>query len=395
MASIQKYTTKTKGSLYLFKAVTGYDRYGKAITTTRRGFKTKKQAKDAAVDFELSVKNGGIVTDTNASFEAIAFEWLDKHKNEVKQSTIKSQRSKINTACIYFGNRRIKDIKRKEIENMISDLLDNDHKEGMKKSGKYERGSVNNIFQVVKMVFKYAKIYDLINIDPTVDVTLPNRVKKLADKKQDKMKFLNKSELLVFLDTVNKNSLDIEHAYLHLLAYSGMRAGEALALQWTDVDFKNNTLDINKTLFTDGNSNKRYELNTPKSEASNRLISIDPSVIDLLKKLKQYQNKSKLAFGKGYHDANFVFAAPDGRPKTIGFMQWRLERICKMYGSKVNLHMLRHTHTSLCISSGMSIFEIQKRLGHSDIQTTMNVYAHLTKETEEIAAEKFSSFMSK
>jgi len=394
MASIQKYITKTKGSLYLFKAVSSYDKSGKAITTTRRGFKTKKQAKDAAVDFEAAVKNGGIVNDTNATFEAIAFEWLNKHKNEVKQSTIKSQKSKINTACIYFGNRRIKDIKRREVENMIADLLDNEEKIDMSKRGKYKRGTVINIFQVVKMVFRYAKTYELINIDPTVDIGLPRRVKTLSDKKQNKIKFLNKPELINFLENVNKYSLDIEKAYLHLLAYSGMRAGEGLALQWNDIDFRNNTLDINKTLFTNGNSSKRYELNTPKSEASNRLISIDPSVIELLKKLKKYQNESKLAFGKGYHDANFVFAAPDGRPKTIGFMQWRLKRICKMYGSKVNLHMLRHTHTSLCISSGMSIFEIQKRLGHSDIQTTMNVYAHLTKETEEIAAEKFSTFMA-
>ena len=395
MASIQKYATKTKGSLYLFKAVTGYDVHGKAITTTRRGFKTKKQAKDAAMEFEMSVKNGGITTDTHSTFEMVALEWLDKHKYEVKQSTIKSQKSKVNTANLYLGNRKIKDIKQREIEIMLSDLLDNDDKKGMRKSGKFKSSTVNNILQVVKMVFRYAKKYELINVNPAAEIALPKRVKKLSDQKEDKIKFLSKPELFIFLDTVDKHSMDIERAYLYLLAYSGMRAGEGLAMKWSDIDFKNNALDINKTLFTDGNSNKHYELNPPKSESSNRLITIDPLVIDLLKKLKQYQNECKLAFGKGYHDANFVFAAPDGRPKTIGFMQWRLERICSFYGTKINLHMLRHTHTSLCIASGMSIFEIQKRLGHADIQTTMNIYAHLTKESEEIAADKFSSFMSR
>lgn len=396
MASIQKYKTKTKGTLYLFKAVTGHDADGKPITTTRRGFRTVADARKAARDFEILVETGGYIADSSITFAAVADAWLNYHKNEVKQSTIKSQQSKINTINTYLGNRKIKDIKRRNVEFVITDLLDNGDKKNTSKARKYKRSTVNNIYQVMKMVFKYALKNEYISIDPMQGVSMPKRVMTYEELTSEpkKIKFMTKDELLTFLDLVDQHSLDIERAYFYLLAYGGMRAGEALALKWEDIDFIKNTVRINKTLFTDGNSNKRFELNTPKTTSSIRTITIDKQIMNIMKQLQIMQKSRKLAYGKNYEEHQFVFAAPEGRPTPIGQMQRRLNQIEKYSGKHINLHMFRHTHTSLCIEAGMSIFELQKRLGHSDIQTTMNIYAHMTQKAEEISADKFNEFMA-
>lgn len=98
-----------------------------------------------------------------------------------------------------------------------------------------------------------------------------------------------------------------------------------------------------------------------------------------------------------YVDNNFIFTKPSGHPMLQKTINWRMTRLLNQTDINKHLtpHSLRHTHTSLLIEAGVGIKEIQQRLGHTEIETTMNIYEHLTSDMEEKASKKFSNLMKK
>ena len=115
----------------------------------------------------------------------------------------------------------------------------------------------------------------------------------------------------------------------------------------------------------------------------------------LLKSHKAKQNELKLYTRPKYVDQGFIITKASGYPEVIKMVQNRLKRLIKLSNITKNItpHSFRHTHTSLLIEAGVGIKEIQQRLGHTDIETTMNIYAHMTKNMEEKASQKFSELM--
>jgi integrase len=134
---------------------------------------------------------------------------------------------------------------------------------------------------------------------------------------------------------------------------------------------------------------------TPKPRGSIRSIKIDSNVMKLLKVHKAQQNDLKMYTRDKYLDKDFIITRPSGHPEIIKTIQNRMQRLLKLANIKKNVtpHSFRHTHTSLLIEAGVGIKEIQQRLGHTDIETTMNIYAHMTKNMEEKASQKFSELM--
>lgn len=239
---------------------------------------------------------------------------------------------------------------------------------------------------------------ELINSNPTEYAKVPKQKKTVEDIESGNkdMKFLEKHELALFLKTAQEHGLAMDYVVFSTLAYTGMRLGELLALQWKDINFKEHTIAITKTLYSPRNNERYYQLLPPKTQGSIRTIKVDPNIISLLKKHKAEQNEIKLRMGELYHDLGFVFARPSGFPEVPKKIEIRMKRLLRIANihKHVTPHSLRHTHTSLLIEAGVGIKEIQQRLGHADIETTMNIYAHLTKDLEERASQKFSELMS-
>lgn len=168
------------------------------------------------------------------------------------------------------------------------------------------------------------------------------------------------------------------------LAYTEVRLGEMLALKWSDLDFAKETLRITNTYFNPNNGKESYELLTPKIKKSIRTIMNDEDLISLFKAHKREQTELKMKYRLVYNDQNFIFAENTGHPMVMKQVALRLQRLMKHMNIKKHItpHSFRHTHTSLFIEAGAGIKEIQERLGHSDINTTMNIYAHMTKNIE-------------
>ncbi|MFC0302048.1 site-specific integrase [Virgibacillus soli] len=142
---------------------------------------------------------------------------------------------------------------------------------------------------VAKMIFDYAIEMDYINKNPTDNYKLPKNLE--YEENEEKLVFLEKEELKVFLKIAKDEGLPNDYEFFSLLAYSGMRIGEVISLQWKDLDFQNSSLSITKTDYNPSNNKREFELQTPKTRSSMRKILIDLTIMKLLKELKDKQNE--------------------------------------------------------------------------------------------------------
>ena len=172
-----------------------------------------------------------------------------------------------------------------------------------------------------------------------------------------------------------------------------MRKGECLALKWSDIDFKRNTIDINKSLAS-GENNRLY-LSPCKTKSSVRTLDMDDATMNYLKewRLKQQREMFKLGINFLSND-NLIFANSKGTYTVLSKPQRWDNAICKKYGLRhIKVHGFRHTHASLLFDAGVSMKDVKERLGHSDITTTMNIYTHVTENKAKETANSFAKFM--
>lgn len=169
MASFQKYTTKS-GQLWLFKIDTGIDpKTGKRKTTTRRGFKTKKEAQLAATKLEQEIANGISINTNYLTYKDVFNEWFINHSKTIKTSTKKSIGSKFNKHILpRFGQLKIKDITKTYCQKMINEIA-----ESIK--------SVKDIKIQANQVFKYALKMDIIQKNPLEHVSIPRQQNELVN----------------------------------------------------------------------------------------------------------------------------------------------------------------------------------------------------------------------
>lgn len=281
----------------------------------------------------------------------------------------------------------IQRIKKKAYQDLIDEL-----------TNKFSPNYVSSIHTSASMVFDYAYDHKLISEIPSKNIKLPKKrktVEELEENHSLQQKFLEKEELEEFLLKTKEIGLNGDLLMFTLLSYTGIRVGEMVALKWSDIDFENHTLRIIRTYYNPNNNKVKYQLLTPKTEGSIRTITIDPLVIELLNIHKTNQDNLKKENEPIYKDDGFIFATNDGYPITIKLVSTRLKRILKhtTITKHITPHSFRHTHTSLLIEANVHIKEIQDRLGHSDINTTMDIYAHMTKNLKKDASDKFGKLM--
>ncbi|MBH9968880.1 tyrosine-type recombinase/integrase [[Bacillus] enclensis] len=356
---------------------------------SKSGFLTKKDAQLAAALFERQFHNDEYIQPSKITFNALSDDW-EKHylqTMKAKESSLRARKIALKHIKNEFGEIAIQKISKKAYQDTIDKL-----------SNEFSTNYVSSIHTSANMVFEYAKENKLIKEVPTMDITLPKKKKTVADLEKGesiKQKFLEKDELGEFLNIAKNDGLEGDLLTFTLLAYTGLRAGEMIALKWSDIDFDNQTLTVFRTYYNPTNNKSKYTLLTPKTQTSHRTITIDKLLIDLLQLHKKEQDEIKKENEPFYQDNNFILATNEGYPKTIKAISIRLKRL--LTKSKINKditpHSFRHTHTSLLIEANVHIKEIQERLGHSDINTTMDIYAHMTKNIKKEASNKFGNLM--
>lgn len=177
------------------------------------------------------------------------------------------------------------------------------------------------------------------------------------------------------------------HAAIMLALYTGLRRGELCGLNWSDIDFKNGLISVNKSVLYSADMGI-YE-DTPKTKSSNRIINIPSDMVNLLKRYRADQMKQQFLMGDQWQNSGKVFTNETGgiiNPDTMS--KWFRKFVGRNNLPDVHLHSLRHTAATLLITSGVDVATVSKRLGHADKTTTLNIYTHAVKSADKAAAEK-------
>jgi Site-specific recombinase XerD len=386
----------TCGAKWYFAIDIGIDpKTGKRKQKRKGGFATRKEAELAAAKLIQELSEGTYVTESNITFRAFADQWLELYENsgKVKISTIIIRKKELKRLLDFFAKMKLRDITLKHYQDALIEL----------KRLEYAEQTIKGIHTTARMIFKKAVELGKIKKDPTEFAVIPKDKPTVEDieSKKEIPKYLERDELIRFLDTARTYGSQLEYTIFLTLAYTGLRGGELLALKWSDIDLDEQTISITKTLFNPSGGGNEYTLLTPKTASSIRTIDIDSTVIAELRKLRAVQNEVRMKYRDRYRDQNFVFANLTkhkwlGHPLNTRSLPRQMKRYLRLAGLDESLtpHSLRHTHTSLLAEAGATLEEIMERLGHHDSKTTRNVYLHITKKRKKAVAQMFADLMS-
>lgn len=362
-------------------------RTGKQREKSKGGFKTKKEAQIAAVEEEARIHHYGFSENGDYKVKVYFQEWLETYKKPfVKPMTYSVQERNVRLNIIpRWGNYRLKDITRKEYQQWINEL-----------KGHYSEGTVRRIHSIMSSALDDAvHEFNILLENPTKKIKIPKDAEKSS-----KVNHFTREELGKFLDTIKK---PVKHAkYQHsiqyyvlfsLLARTGLRIGEALALTWNDIDFEKGVLTVNKTLVYPLNS--APYISTPKSKKSERTIKLDAHTVKLLKKQRINRKEVYLRY-PDYKpsDKNLVFHQHDGRWLRTNVVRDYFKTVCKRAGVPIlSPHALRHTHAVHLLEAGANIKYVSERLGHASVKVTADTYLHVTRKIEDDALELYQQYL--
>lgn len=359
---------------------------GKRKQKEKGGFRTKEIAEKALRDAITNFENGFIDTATSTVLEYLE-DWLE---NFIKENR------KINTY------NRYKEIVKLHIKNEIGSIKLNklrplhiDNLITLKRKEGLSGSTLQTIYGVLNASFNRAEKLRLIQNNPCRYVDRPKREKYRAD-------ILSLEDIQILfrkLDTDKYNDY-IMYLALNIELELGLRRGELAGLEWKDINFKKNIIHIrNNMVYT----NNDVRLDTPKTEESERQLYISDNLKSLLKKHKKIQSENRLEYKEMYVEnifndnlKNFVLTWEDGKYIHPNYYTIRFKKILKKYNLNTNIrfHDLRHTNATLLLQNKVDFKIIQKRLGHADISTTMDIYAHVNIDMQKEATAKISNMLA-
>jgi integrase len=190
------------------------------------------------------------------------------------------------------------------------------------------------------------------------------------------------SQTGAFLDHAQHHRL---YALLHLIAFRGLRRGEAIGLRWTEVDLEHNALTVSTQILQLGS---RVEAGKPKSESGERTIALDAATVEVLRLYRARQQAEQQAWGEAWIDNGMVFTAEDGSPLVPDQVSRLFARLIKEADlPPIRLHDLRHGAATLALAGGVNLKVVSEMLGHSTIAITADTYTSVLPEVAREAAE--------
>lgn len=384
--NITEYKKKNGATVYRASVYLGVDKLTgkKARTTvtanTKKGVKIKaREAVNAFAANGYSVKEKPTIT----TYRELVALWWESYKNTIKPNSQQSMEGIVRIHILpVFGDYKLDKLTTPIIQQQVNKWAD--------KANKGEKGAYANysfLNNINRRILQYGVTMQAIQHNPARDVIIPRK----QQNKEHKVKFFSNQELKQFLDyleDLDQSSYEnfFDYVLYKTLLASGCRIGEALALEWSDIDLKKGIINISKTL------NRYQETNTPKSKAGLREVDIDTATVTLLKEYKKRQQIQAWQLGRS---ESIVFTPFTTKYAYACLLRKRLQGHFKTAGvPDISFHGFRHTHATIMLYAGIEAKYLQYRLGHSNISMTLNTYVHATKEGAKKAVSIFETAIS-
>ena len=427
MASIRK-----RKNTYQVTVSNGRDAAGRQIietaTFTPDPQKTDRQNQKAlekfAIEFEEKVKSGKYLDGEKLTFKEFVEMWfMDYGNTHLEQSTIQLYRQLLDNHIIpEIGHLKLSKILPAHL-NKLYNTLNTQRKDG--KPGGYAPKTIKHVHNTISGIYASAVKWNIVTDNPCERVEPPKMTPT-----RDKLKYFTLEQTEVFLSLLDKEYLTTCRAHeriddtgktYHVADYSetrriptqfrlffqlalfcGLRRGELVALEWSDLDFTDNSVNITKSTSC---VNGKPVTKSTKTNSSIRKISVPASVMVLAKKYKKEQLQYRLTLGSQWIGDNYIFIQWNGQQMHPDTPYKTFKKIIKRYNNSVKneseklpdipLHGLRHTSATLLISQNVDVKTVSNRLGHAQTSTTMDIYSHALKKMDEQAASVLDDLLVK
>ena len=309
---------------------------------------------------ELLLPNETIIED-------FILDFLEKYKINLSITTYNCyMRTSKKYIIPLLGDIKLCDIRPIHIQNYVDDLV-----------GLLSPKTIKIHLNILNLAFKRAYRLKLIKENPVQFVEIPKS-------KKFKNEIYTPEDMRILLEKCHGTSLELP---IIIASGLGLRVSEILGLTWNNIDFNDFTITVDKITTRD---NGKVILKDPKTESSVRTISAPKEIIFMLKQLKKDRLAAKLKGEKShreliFYDKNLQPIAPDVISKKFKYFleQNNLKHI--------RFHDLRHSHVTMLIDAKVPIKVISERVGHSNVNTTLNIYSHALKEMDQEASDKISN----
>lgn len=318
---------------------------GETKQKKKEGFSTKKEADEYERNFLNNIKFNPEMT-----FEGLYKMYLEDIKPRIKEHTLTNKEYITENKILpYFKDMKISEIGSIEIQRWQNSLLSALNPSTNKPYAPTYLKTINN---QLTAIFNYAVKFHNLQNNPV------HKVGTIGEKHAPEKEIWSLEEFNTFINLVEDKTL---HLGFNILYWSGCRIGELLALTWSDIDYNNNMININKSY---QRINGKDVITEPKTKKSIRKITIISSVIEEIEAYKK------------------LFYKPDPDDRIFNCTKHKFEHgitnICKRNDlNKIRIHDLRHSHASLLLNEGINIVALSKRLGHEKVSTTLNIYSHM------------------
>ena len=396
LATIIPYKDK-QGNIvsYQIQVYKGRDAEGRKLKPYTMSWKAPEGWKDSSIErelnkvaaqFEIDCKEG-LVSTKRKTFSQYAEYVMQLKERDNKHRTVQRYKQLLVRINEEIGHLKLTDITGEHLNRMYMKWSQKGENKAIRKDKK-ERGlssqTIVHHHRLVHLIFAQALKEGLVRFNIADTATPPRVEKKEAE-------FFELEEVLAIREALSRQPLKWQ-AITELLISTGARRGEILGLQWNDIDFKNNRINIENNLQYTPERGIYLEDTTKNYE--NRTLSVAPELMNVLKAHRKEQLEQKVKSGTYWTDTGFCFTQDNGQPMNPDSINKWLREFAKENNlPSIHPHKFRHTQASLLYASGENPVVISKRLGHKQVSTTQNIYAHLMKDGDQQASEKIANLL--
>lgn len=366
--------------------VTLHEDYGQSKRKTVYG-KSQREVREKMEIIKMEKRQGRALETSDMPLEEWMFMWLSDYKPNLKITTRENYELYIHTHIkdSQIGKIPLNKLTVTDLQKFYNAKLNGTCEN---RRQKLSATTVRYINIIIKSALKQAVNNRMLNENVCDRVVLPKK------NKVDIVPF-TKKEVIRFLNVAQNDRL---HTLYILEMMTGLRRGEILGLKWEDIDFEQKKINVLHNLYkvnnTDENADSKYKLVllTPKTETSKRSIPMNQFMTDELVRHRKEQEKEKATCKGGYNDLGMVFCKEDGNYISPREFLRQYQRLLEKAGlEKKRFHDLRHTVASLLINANENPKVVQQLLGHSNIGTTLDIYAHVMRETIDQSVDNLCS----